>query len=183
MKNLTKADNYKAYNLGLYGNKLKTWDNLDKLKASGIREGICVRYKVPGNNWTWFNIDYAEVLANIHYAIEEEFADATLFTFNEVGPDEQIVLQGEVMRSIRGLDLTYSQESSIMHRFAMKTAKHADGLQAVGLLQKHLSPSSYDDLMELLSLYQDSIIEFTTYTIDVGNCRGRNTIMWEVRNY
>ena len=49
------------------------------------------------------------------------------------------------------------------------------------LLSKEFS--SYSDLEALMEIFSDSSIEFSTYRIPVGNIKGRNTIIWEVRNY
>lgn len=179
----TKAEMYELYNRGAFGNRLKTWNSFEELEASGRETGICVRYKKPGNKWTYFALDLGQVRNAIRQAVYCEGADRSLFHFNELGPDDKIILQGEVMRTHEGLVLSMNNQPNMMHRMALKDPETVYGLEARGFLLKHLEPSSYDDLMELLEIYPDSIIEFTAYSVCVGVCRGRNTIIWEVRNY
>ena len=184
MKITTKKEMYTLYERGMFGNKLRTWDPFTtaygRLKDE---DKVCVRYKKPGNKWTLFNVSFLDAVRAIGKFVIEEGAKVELFTLNEVGQDEKIILQGEVMHSVRGIELTYSQQPSIMHRHAMKQAKHADGLEAVCYLRALLSNDSYEDLMALLDTYEDAVIEFTAYAVDVGTCKWRNTVVWEVRNY
>jgi hypothetical protein len=50
-------------------------------------------------------------------------------------------------------------------------------------LKQHLSPASYGDLQELLERFPDSVIEFATYSCEVGCIAWRNTVFWDIRNY
>ncbi len=60
---------------------------------------------------------------------------------------------------------------------------HAYGVQVLDLLKPRMTESSYSDIEALFDLYPESGIEFSTYSIGVGNIPGRNTVIWEVRNY
>jgi len=60
---------------------------------------------------------------------------------------------------------------------------HAFGLNAKMILEKNLYTSSLADIYALLEIYPDSVIEFSSYSIPVGNIKGRNAVIWEVRNY
>jgi hypothetical protein len=44
-------------------------------------------------------------------------------------------------------------------------------------------PASYGDLQELLERFPDWVIEFATYSCEVGCIARRNTVFWEIRNY
>ena len=57
------------------------------------------------------------------------------------------------------------------------------GLNAKIILQRNLSPSSLSDMESLLQTFPNDVIEFSSYSIPVGNIQGRNTVIWEVRNY
>lgn len=184
MKISTKQEMYALYERGMFGNKLRTWKNFSNaMHWLKDEDRVCVRYAKPSSKWTLFNIPMIDAIRAIGKAVVEEGAEVGLFSMNEVGQDDKIVLQGEVMRSPAGIHLTYSQQPGIMHRHAMKDAEHTSGLKAFLLLRSNLSPSSYEDLFELLDLYETSIVEFTAYSVDVGVCRGRNAVIWEVRNY
>lgn len=57
------------------------------------------------------------------------------------------------------------------------------GLRAVGLMRKHLWPSDYDAIQELLEDYPGHVVEFTAFTKAVGTIPNRNAMVWEVRYY
>lgn len=57
------------------------------------------------------------------------------------------------------------------------------GLQAKNLLKGHMDAASYNDVMELLDLYPGHVIEFSVCDRQVGMVPGRNTVIWEVRDY
>lgn len=99
-----------------------------------------------------------------------------------MGPDQKIIHQGEVQRSIHYFDLTYSIVKAPM-RIALATETlHAQGLRAVHILKSAMDATSWDNLNRLFDQFPDSVIEYTTYSIPVGEL-GNNTVIWEVRNY
>lgn len=46
-----------------------------------------------------------------------------------------------------------------------------------------MSQSSYTDIKALWELSLGHIIEFFTYSLCFGGILGRNTVIWEVKNY
>lgn len=94
--------------------------------------------------------------------------------------DENLILQGEIMRSHLGLELFYNMTPNISHRDAMKNAKNVTGVNAVVLL-KHVAPEDYEHLVEIMDAY-DAIVEFSVYSMPEGEM-SRRTLIWEVRNY
>ena len=60
---------------------------------------------------------------------------------------------------------------------------HVWELDAEFLLKRNLFSSSYSDITRLLKEFPKSIIEFSSYRVSVGNLMGRNTVIWEVRNF
>ncbi len=58
-----------------------------------------------------------------------------------------------------------------------------EGNDARVALQAHMSPSSFADLEALFDRYPTSVVEFGIYSCNIGNIPGRNTIIWEVRDY
>ena len=104
--------------------------------------------------------------------------------FNQSMPDEHLLIQGEIMDGVGGgLELTYSTIKKPMNLALVEEELFIKGLTTKILLQQNLSPSSYSDMVALLDIFPDSIIEFSSYDIPVGNLKGRNTIIWGVRNY
>jgi hypothetical protein len=61
--------------------------------------------------------------------------------------------------------------------------RESSGVVARHLLKDHLWPSDYDDVQELLDLYPGHVVELTAFSRAVGVVPGRNTAIWEVRNY
>jgi hypothetical protein len=181
MKIKDKQEAYAAYEKLLFGNKLKTWNSIEEMVDSGWDKNVAVRYQVPQSRYTNYGLSVAEAIAHVRVCMDDG-ANENLFRFNEAAPDDKILFQGELTRNHQGLILSWSPAFT-MHRFAMKDPWLAIGISAMIALRKHCTPSSYDDLMDLLYLYEDSIIEFSVYERELGWTRGRNTVIWEVRDY
>ena len=98
-------------------------------------------------------------------------------------PNEHLVIQAEIMRNENGIYLLYSRVQKPMNLALKEKEEHAFGLNALEILRRELWPSSLADVEALLELYPDSVIEFGTYDVAVGNLPGRNTVIWEVRNF
>lgn len=107
------------------------------------------------------------------------------FILDDGAPDEYRTLQGEVCRTIRGLESYLEVGGSLPMRPAMAAGlmKHRGYLETKVLLDRWMDPSSRDDLDALLELYPEATVEFSCFSVDVGVFLGRNTIFWEVRNY
>lgn len=178
-----KRQAYALFHNGRLGNKFRTWDSVRDFVYSGYSGTASMRYKgtVTGKAWVAYNVPASEV-ADRAKAWIAEGADPMLIVVNESAPDERLAIQGEIIVTIKGLSFFYSTRKEKM-RNAMVYGKQAYGVQAHALLRRYCTASSYDDLMELLELYPDSAVEFSVYEMNVGNCRGRNTVIWEVRNY
>lgn len=173
----TKAAYYAAWRAGLLGNRPKTWTDAAALVASG-HAGLVVARAVDATGWkTRYGITVREALALAADPAVPEL------TFNECMPDEQLLIQGEVMRSPRGLELFYTCAKKPMKQGFAEDAASADGLVAKMILDTFLWPSSRDDLDALLDLYDGHVVEFSTYRVAVGDQRHRNTIFWETRAY
>jgi hypothetical protein len=182
----TKKQAYALYHSGMFGNKLRTWDTVRDFVYSGYSGPVTMRYKgtVTGRAWYAYNVKSSAVAAKAKEWIAEG-ADPMLIVVNESAPDERLVLQGELIHTPRGFCLI-RRFDKVKMRVAMTMSSAADeviGLFALGTLRHVCTPSSFEDLMELCELYPDSVIEFSVYAMCLGNCRGRNTLVWEVRNY
>jgi len=173
------------YQKGEFGNAGPTWltvqDWLDDPQGHGTTGWngprlFHLRNKVPGGP-TFYDLTVNQVLSKVE-ALQSSISD---FYLSEMAPTSQTLIQGEVKRGLMGLELRYSQERMTM-RAALQTSQETTaGLRAVFLLRKYLDASSYDWLMELLDLYQNHIVEFSTYSVCWGTLPNRNTVFWEVR--
>lgn len=175
--NLTrKSEFYRLWHAGMLGNKPRVWHTLDALQKSSYRGELTIRSVANAGGATKYRVPYEE-------AVRLSFSWPCTCTFNESMPDEYLVLQGEVIRGVEGLWLGFDTTPGRKMNEARRFFQAAQGLEALCYLQYHLWPSSYDDLMMLLDMYQDHAIEFSSYRHAVGDQRNRNTIIWEVRAY
>lgn len=176
----SKNLNYDAYKRGLFGNKLRTWYSLDEFKASGYNKSVSLRYSGPhGGMFCAYNV------IDVNDKVDEFVAmgaDRNLFVVNESAPDEHLTIQGEFTHLENGYNLFYSEIKGKM-RDAMKFGVSVKGLVALEMLRHYTSPNSFSDMVELIELYPYHVIEFSCYDHHLGDCIGRNTIIWEVRKY
>ena len=177
-----KADMYALYERKQFGNMLLSWKSLDDYLRSAYDGLVNLRYAVPGSPWCRYGMTRAQVVEQAD-AWCAEGADRAKFKLNELARDENLVLQGEVMRSERGLSLRYSRLPKPMRLALKEQEEHADGVIATIILQTALDPSSWDCLNELLEKYVGAVVEFSTWSHDVGDIGNRNTVFWEVRHY
>lgn len=195
---LSKDVSVAMFGRGAFGNHLRQWDTLTELLDSGFDGRLMLRFRKPdGPVKKDLTMDQA-VEATRRFVSSGKWRYEEIY-YNEVleNQDVLVAIQGELMRDPGqywpwggggfGLCMFYSTAPIRMREALRDTdnVKHAWRLEAQLLLQKHLDPSSYDLIMELLDLYPDHIIEFTCCKRPVGSManRGRNTIVWEVRKY
>lgn len=184
LQNPDKATNHRRYAEGFYGNKLRVWSRAELLK-SGYKGLVALRYngRAGGTNYpkycTLVGVPEALELFNEWVRLG---AKPDLIFFGEAAPDHDLLIQGELMQSAEHYALFWTR-STRTDRGAFETAQQTYGLRALALLRTHMTPASFEDVQELLDLFPDHVIEFSTYRYTLGCCRGRNTIVWEVRNY
>jgi hypothetical protein len=172
----SKRQFYDLWNRGLLGNRLRNWSSPAELERAGFGGLVSVRSQTL-NNWAGcrYNLTVPEALELAKTCPSPQFG--------EMAPDDRLLIQGEAMDSHDGLQLTYSLTPGLRMREAMKKALTARGVVARVILERYLWPSSLEDLRDLWEAYPDAVIEFSAYSVAVGDQRGRNTLIWEVRNY
>jgi hypothetical protein len=183
---LSKLEFRPRYQRGEFGNKLRTWDTWDQLIESPFQGLVTARgYKTRVGSQT----HYAMPMSRLREGWWPEGLLRTECHFNETPPDDRLTIQGEIERIAAndGLTLTYSTIKGIPQREAIncRPNHHVVGSVAKAVLQHHLTPHSYEDLMELMEVYGegDCVVEFSTFGVPVGHLPHRNTIIWEVRGY
>lgn len=175
----------------------KSW-NCEKLN-NGSFGNTLEMFKTPPDDKTTFCIRYASPLGGGGKFAEHLMRKETIDTMDEwksQGLDKSrmsitrannvektILIQGEVTRAAGGLFLCYSTLHHKMRRALRLGGVDVCGLKAKMILQSNLDPSSYDCLMDLLDLYSEHVVEFSTYSKHYGKILSRNTIFWEVRKY
>lgn len=173
---------YKKWEQGSLGNKPRTWSSYTDLMKSTYEGTVSLRYKgAGGGGFVAYNVPVIKVAEKIA-EWKSKGAQQELITFNESAPDERLIAQGELMNGVEGLAFRYSTYKGKM-RDAMAQATHVYRLQALQYIKSICMSNSYTDLLELMALYPESVIEFGAYEMPVGECRSRNVLIWEVRNY
>jgi len=179
----SKLEYYNLYERGFFGNKPLTWNSVEEIVKSGWNGKVCIRGKKGiARSKARFNLTLEETETYL-LELEKEGIPKINLTFNQSLPDEELRIQGEIMRSIRSYSLTYTTIKEPMNYALAKETLHAEGLAALNLIKSNLFPSSYEDLQTLFDIFPDSVIEFSSYHVPLGNLPNRNTLIWEVRNY
>lgn len=182
-KILNKNENYLLYELGLLGNKPKTWNSFSEIQKSGWTGNVSIRARNTMNWRTRYGITREKLKSEIEDIKIKGLSEKEI-VFNESMPDQHLSIQGEMTYLKDGtLFLMYTTLQEPMKRALKKERKEIWGFEAERLLKKHLWTSSWEDIQEIFSLFPNSCIEFSTYHVAVGNLNYRNTIIWEVRDY
>ena len=168
-----KQEFYRLWRLGTFGNRLRSWEDLESFEESGYAGATGLRFLQPGKQM----IELREGQA----LVKKRFKEG-VHIICEAAPDDRLTIQGEIQRSPRFYDLRYSTMPGYrMPEGLRRFQKHAFSLNAKAQVQTRMDPSSWDDLQEILDDCPNAVVEFSCYEIWVGDCRGRNTLFWEVR--
>ena len=182
-----KSEFKRMWQNGLLGNKIRSFDTVKEIFDSDYNGPVTIRHKERNSPLCQYYVD--------QFCLQEIFDDLrkgkseSEFFFNESAPDDKLVMQGEVTRTSSGWHLFCSTEKLPMRKaLAGKQAKHYSGAQVLPVLKHYCNSKSYEMLMELFDIYDkncrgDCVIEFSCYSIKVGEMPYHNTIIWEVRDY
>lgn len=178
----SKAEFFRLWNAGVLGYKLRTWDSIDDYRKEQSRPAIVGFRQIGVAGGGAFCI--CETFAEVERAAEEWKAAGRKFMICEAAPDEKGTIQGEVCRTVRGLEglLGFSNGLRMREAIAKGLLTPRSYIETLTLCKSYMSAPSFDDLEALLDLYPDATVEFTCYGSHNFD-RGRNTIFWEVRNY
>jgi len=180
---LTKADFERRYRLGEFGNHSPTWESFDEFWASRPWPNRLyhLRNRVIGGA-TYYNVPGYIVGSMFQRAVEEGVNPKDIYV-SEMAPTDRTTFQGEVMRGVWGLELTYTHEKLPMRDALKLSTRTARGIIGVCLLRQFMCPNSYDWLQVLLDRYPDHVVEFSCYDTNWGTLPNFNTVFWEVRKY
>jgi hypothetical protein len=190
-----KSWNYALFRQGCFGNRAHAWDNIKELQESGWSKDVCIRDRRGTNRaddkapLPLHNIPKEDLQQTIQ-ALTSKGIPIKAMTFNQSMPDHHLTIQGEVTRALDGtLHLTYTNAQKPMRAGLLKKTELAKGLKAKIILQHFLWPSSLKEIEDCLEYFSTGTqtpsptVEFSTYSIPVGDTPGHNTVIWEVRNY
>ena len=178
-KILTKQENYALYEAGILGNKVLTWNSYAEILRSGWKGMVCIRSKKGIERGKMvYNIKIEDIPKYL-----ENFGGEENVIFNQSMPDEHLIIQGEIMNDQKGIHLLYTTIKKPMNLGLAEENRTVNGPAAEKILFHNLSEESYNEINRLLIEFPESVIEFSTYSVPVGNLPNRNTVIWEVRNY
>lgn len=170
----------RRYTAGEFGNAAPTWLTLDDYLASGYDGLVHIRNVIAGGP-TWYNVPAAQV-ADRYRRLARLYGAGSLY-LSAMAPTADTVLQGEVARSVRHLDLFYSTAAEPMRIALAQSGRHAYGLRAKVILDTYMDAPSRGWLDWLLDTYPDHTVEFSVYSRPWGTVPGYRTVFWEVRRY
>lgn len=181
----TKKDFTRRYRLGEFGNHSPTWETLKEflddyrcvLLSCQLNGLVHLRNRVAGGD-TYYNLRPSNAIS-----IWRSVDRPQDWYLSEMAPTDQTLFQGEVMRGIWGLELTYTTVAKPMREALQEKTNCVRGIIASSFLRYYLDDNSYDWLEVLLDRYPDHVIEFSTYSICWGTLPHYNTVFWEVRKY
>lgn len=189
MESTCKETSVKLYGKGAFGNCLRQWDTLTELDADNFTYPIVIRYRHPqgGGGPCYYHMHRSDVQTTLD-KIASAGWNLDYVYYNEGAPDDHAILQGELCEFDNGrMSLLYNTMSTQMRtaltHHTATSYSFVSRLSIMDLIQRHMTPSSYEDCKILLELYTNHAIEFTIYDCLVGILRGRNTIIWDVRRY
>lgn len=181
MKILTKAEFYRLWEAGMLGNRNNIYRSPLKAWQAGFPYyGFRQLAKAGGGRWE--RVSREEFWLTVRNWNEWKIPFIIDSATHPAG-FEDITLQGEVCRTIRGLEGFMGYTPGFPMRKAFPLMRPVSGSEILVLFNRWMDPSSQEDIRDLLDLYPDATIEFTCFTKDTGNIPGRNTILWETRDY
>lgn len=183
---LTKEDMYRRWMAMEFGNRPQAWHTYSDWDVSGYTGPVSLRYSEPDSTRKVYDVQPRNVLLAMHYL----GGDPAQYRISEHLPDEEATFRGELTTDVKGLWLLWGTGSAMANlrgplgptcRGEGGPAR-AEGMDALGLLKRHLDPVDREDLMGLVKDYPDHTIEFSAYRRRVGVCN-RRMVVWEVRKY
>lgn len=183
-KILNKKAMFELLREGKFGNTLPTW-SLAEFKAylrdNPFPKSVSIRVMGGGGRAFVPNIHSKEELEKKLQEVRRTVRDENMIMVNEGVEHEEILISGEVMKSHRHYDLTYTQPGSL-DNFPRDAKETATGLKAKTILDTHMDSKGIATLEEIFDEYPDSVVEFIILKSPSGTL-GSNTLFGEVRNY
>jgi hypothetical protein len=186
MEILFKRWSTDGYKNGRFGNHLRQWDTPDAaLKECGEfceLPTFMIRYRGRGSQGPAVSCVSVTVKQEWEYLLAQGYAAKDLY-ISERCPDDKLIFQGELCEAphVGGYSLHWSTMKDVQRRALGLRGEHYQGPGAKLYCKTFMDTDSYADMLTLLDLYPLHTIEFSCFSVRLGNLR-RNTVFWEVRN-
>ena len=179
-----KYECHTLLNSGLFGNKVDTASSYEEILEKEWKGTVSIRSrgKRIDRNLVLYNVPIEKIPTELE-KLKILGIDIDKISFSSTPPDDKLKFQGEIMNSAQGLHLLYSTVKKPMNLALKDEEKIISGLSAINFLKENFSCASMEDLRELLRIFPNDVIEFSCYSIELGNIDNRNVIVWEVRGY
>lgn len=170
-----------------FGNRLRAWSIAE---IPSIREDAYpVAFMYNGQPGVVLPL-YVEPLANAEEAMRLAHLWASLgcaidrITVSEFpqAHGNATLVNMEVMRSERHLDVRYAYGPLPMRQSFAGGTVHLDGAMALARIQAWMDTASRENLDRLLDEYDGHVVECSVFARSLGTL-GWNTVFWEVRAY
>lgn len=187
---LNKLDNYRRWQAGEYGNKLRAWRSVEEWRQSGFSGLVVLRALGKGGGPCIYNVPPADVDRHAQkWIVDGHVEGPHEIMLNEAAPDQAVILQGEYFNGVHAGDspvhgyLLYSHELAHMRDALKASSRISRGLRSDLLLSQAMSASSYENWLRLLHLYPKHVFEVSIYDRFLGDVPRNNTLIWEIRRY
>lgn len=177
----SKHQFFELWKAGVLGNRTQLWTDPEDAYASMVPEiGFREIGKAGGGAWEKVKREDVFRTANMWTALGRKFI------MDDGAPNHRSTMQGEVCRTVRGLEsfLAVGYGLPPMRQSIAAGLHRSYGyVETMVLLDRYMDPSSRDDLNMLLELYPEATVELSCFDVQVGNIPGRQVMFWEVRDY
>lgn len=180
----SKAEFFRLWEAGVLGNRLQIWRDEYEARHACFTQLIDVvgfrEIKLGAGSLAI--VDRRDIFST---AIEWRKLNRN-FMICQSAPDHLATVQGEVYRTVggwRGFIAAPVLNGQRMRESLRSNARDCRGVEITELLDRYMDQNSRDDLEQLDELYPEHVVEFTCYSVELGQLPHRNTIFWEVRNY
>jgi len=185
----SKGEFYQLYESPLFreiANTALTWNTYQDVLDSEWKGRVCMRSKKHGTrSKPAYNLKVSEVPTRMRNWGKRFGILESEITFNESMPDKKLRIQGELTTHPNWQVplLRFSTIKKPMLLALEEEDLEAKGMKALAILQANLWDEDYQTLIGLVEMFPGNAIEFSSYSIDIGRLPGRNSVIWEVRNY
>jgi hypothetical protein len=188
---LSKLQNYRLWQGGAFGNKLRAWRTVGEWRSSGFDGRVVLRTLMEGGGGPCsYNLppEQVEPVVDTWLALD---IPLDRIMVNEAAPDDDVILQGEYLNDIYAVVdgeagwgyFRYSRARAQMRDALAASPDVAHRLRSDLLLKLAMTPASHDDWNLLLGQYPGHVLEVSVYDRCLGDTPGRNALVWEVRKY
>lgn len=175
---MTKVEMYALLRAGAFGNTSPSWtDVVDWAREARPRPGSLwgLRHRrISGFPGTKLNVKAEDVVSHLHRAFGLRDYNISPMTPGTV------LWEGDITEHYASGNLSPKSGTWRKHMLAPKLW---EGSARNVLLRSLMNENSYDDLCLVLEAYPGHVVEVSILDCCFGTCPGRNSVVWETRDY